>query len=471
MIDLPGRRTVSVRSWFALAAITTFVVVVIVALVSVLVFGASSSSAQDRISHAAATLRDGADDWDDPAWREATADDLGDDDVSFTLFEGGEVRYRSPSGGAPTSGTPPADPTGDAGFGDGAVRSIEVDGSDPLRTAQLHTPLDDESALPEIVRATLFIAAATAAVSLAYGRPIVRSLGAVRQAAGRVAEGDMAVSLPPSRLTEIDEVNTAFEVMTTELDRSLAQQADLEQERRLFVAAIAHDLRTPLFSLRGHLEGLETGIADTPEKRARYLAVASANAQSLDRLVTDLFDHARLEYLDQALRLEALDLVELLQDLVDGLRPRAEERDVTLELRPHRPSGPIEGDRELLIRAASNLVDNAIRHTPPGGRIAITCGVTTDGAWFSVADSGPGIDAADLPHLFEPLYRGNRAPSGTTGGVGLGLAVARRVVVAHHGTLEAANAPTGGAVLTARLPMSQARQDGSGHGDRDGGRP
>src|SRR3546814_10802486 len=100
--------------------------------------------------------------------------------------------------------------------------------------------------------------------------------------------------------------------MTVELNRSLEQQAEVEQERRMFIAAIAHDLRTPLFSLRGYLEGLETGVADTEEKRSRYLSIASEKAKSLELLVADLFDFTRLEYLDQSLHRTQPDLAELL---------------------------------------------------------------------------------------------------------------------------------------------------------------
>lgn len=448
MTDRSGRRTVSVRSWFALAAIAAFVMVVLVVFTSVLFLGDSTSSSQDRISDAADRLRSGADRWHDPAWRREASTRLGADDVTFTLFEGGDELYRSPLA---------SDPVQDPERGDTIARFIEVEGSDPPLTAQVHTPVGADDPVPPIIRATLFIGAVAAAVSLFFGRPIVRSLRAVRQAALRVTDGDTAVSLPRSRITEIEDVNAAFDVMTTALDRSLEQQAELEQERRLFIAAIAHDLRTPLFSLRGYLEGLETGVADTPEKQARYLAIASAKAHSLDRLVADLFDYTRLEYLDPSLRLEGLDLIELLTDLIDGLGPQADAQDLTLELRPHHHAGPIEADRELLTRAITNLIDNAIRYTPAGGRIDITCGTTTDGSWFTVADSGPGIDPSDLPHLFEPLYRGDRARSAATGGAGLGLATAHRVIVAHHGTLEASNSPTGGAVLTARLPAAAVR--------------
>jgi signal transduction histidine kinase len=449
MIGAVRRRTLSVRSWFALAAVTTFSLVVIVVLVSVVFFGASDITAQDRVAHAATVLRDGADRWHDAEWREASAAELDDDEVSFVLLEGGEEIFRSVA----DSGRTIAGDIWDADRGDGIVRFVEVEDSDPPLTAQLYTPLGGDDPVPPIVRATIFIGGIAVAVSLAFGRPFVRSLRAVRQAARSVTDGDMTVSLPRSRITEVDEVNTAFAAMTTELNRSLEQQAALEHERRLFIAAIAHDLRTPLFSLRGYLEGLETGLAATPEQRARYLAIANEKARTLDRLVAELFDYARLEYLGPSMNRTALNLAELMHDVVDGLRPQADEKGLTLELRPHHHSCPIDADRQQLARAATNLIDNALRHTPAGGRVDVACGTAADSAWFTVSDTGPGIDPTDLPHIFQPLYRGDHGAATAAAGAGLGLAIAQRILAAHHGTLEAGNADEGGAVFTATIPI------------------
>lgn len=455
MTTADGRRTLSVRGWFALAAITTFAMVAIVVLAMVLLLGAADYSSQDRIAHATSVLRRGADRWHDPAWRQTITAELQADDVSFVLFEGDDELYRSTGDDRATNGGPAEAGTGglwDADRGDGIIRIIEIEGTDPPLTAHLSTPLGADTPLPALLRATAVIGGVAAAVSLAFGRPFVRPLRAVRQAAHRVSEGDMAGGLPRSRITEVDEVSTAFDAMTAELNRSLQQQAELEQERRMFIAAIAHDLRTPLFSLRGYLEGLESGLADTPDKRARYLAIANEKARTLDALVADLFDYTRLEYLDQSLHVRALDLAELLHDLVDGLRPQADARGVTLQLWPHDHSCPVAADREQLSRAVTNLIDNAIRYTPAGGRVDVTCGTTPERAWFTVSDSGPGIDPHDLPHLFQPLYRSDHARDAATGGSGLGLAIAQRILAAHQGTLEAGNAATGGAVFTATVP-------------------
>lgn len=440
-----GHRTLPVRAWFALAAITTFVLVVVVVLASVQLFGVADRSSQDRLDDASAQLERSVARWRDPAWQAEAAKDLARDDVDFVLLDDGEVIHRSTS----ENERP----------GDFATRLLEV-ASAPTHTARVSTPLRDDNPMSGVLRATLFIGLVAAAVSIAFGRPFVRSLRAIRQAARRVAVGDLAGTLPPSRITELDEVNDAFDQMTTELDHALAQQAELEQGRRLFISAIAHDLRTPLFSLRGYLEGLEAEVADSPEKRARYLAIASAKAQTLDRLVADLFEYTRLEYLDQALQVEPLDLVELLSDLLEGLRPQADAKDLRLVLLPHEHSIPVRADREQLVRAVTNLVDNAIRHSPAGGYVDLSCGCDPEAAWFSVKDSGPGVRPEDLPHLFHPLYRGGV----DQGAAGLGLATAQRILEAHGGSLEVANAATVGAVFTGHLPADSAGFSREGDG-------
>jgi signal transduction histidine kinase len=260
--------------------------------------------------------------------------------------------------------------------------------------------------------------------------------------------------VPDSRVREVAEVGAAFGTMGAALRDSLRRQAAIEQERRLFIGAVVHDLRTPLFSLRGYLEGLSAGVADTPEKRARYVAVAEEKAAALERLVADLFDYTRLEYLEQAPRTQPLDLVALLRRAVEGMRPRAEARGLALRLCAAMPC-PIDADSHLLTRAIENLLDNAVRYTPSGGSVRVSCAEGAEGVAFSVADTGPGIPIADLPHLFTPLYRGESSRNRRTGGAGLGLTIARRIIRAHGGDLRACNGDEGGAIFTASLPAAR----------------
>lgn len=280
------------------------------------------------------------------------------------------------------------------------------------------------------------------------GHMVLRPLTAMSQAARQIAGGDLNITLPEPPLHEVAEVAEAFTAMGKALRASIERESDLEQERRLFVSAIAHDLRTPLFSLRGYLEGLDRGLATTPEKTAKYIHICQEQADTLEHLVADLFTYARLEYLEQTPQREPLELGTLLRTIVDGMRPRAEAKAIAIIADASGTPCPLEGDSHLLTRTIENLLDNALHYTPAGGCIHVRWRHEHDRCVFSVSDSGPGFAAHELPHLFMPLYRGEASRNRQTGGAGLGLAIARRILLAHGGDLRAANGPLGGAELT-----------------------
>lgn len=331
-------------------------------------------------------------------------------------------------------------------------QTMIVENGQELGTIALFAPQRGDG----LARVAAAIALALAVLNAGWQmrRSVVKPLEAMGRAARRIAGGNLDFVLPESRVREIAAVRAAFQAMGDGLRDSIGQQAALEEERRFFVGAIAHDLRTPLFTLRGSLVGLEQGLATSPEKAARYVAVCRQKADQLDRLVDDLFAYTKAEYLEQTLHQEQMALGPLLDRAVEDLQPRARAKGVTVERDGPDDCPPLAGDAHLIGRAVENLLDNALRHTPPGGRIAVRWQMGADRLIFTVADTGPGIAASDLPHLFEPLYRGEASRNRETGGAGLGLAIARRILRAHGGDLTAANGATGGAEFTGWLPFS-----------------
>lgn len=291
-----------------------------------------------------------------------------------------------------------------------------------------------------------------AGVAWFLGRAVLQPLAAMSQTARQIAAGELTFSLPDSGVREVAEVAAAFTAMGEALRSALEHQAGLEQQRRTFIGAVAHDLRTPLFVLRGHLEGLDKGLAESPEKAARYLAICREKADALDRLISNLFAYVRVEYLGEAKESERMDLGDLIRRAVAGFGPLAAAKGVTLELEGPVEPCLLEADSHLLTRALENLLDNAVRYTPPEGVIRVSWQKSATEVRFSVQDQGPGISPRDLPHLFTPLYRGDASRNRRTGGAGLGLAVARRILQAHGGDLTAANALPTGAVFTAAIP-------------------
>jgi signal transduction histidine kinase len=299
--------------------------------------------------------------------------------------------------------------------------------------------------------ATLLVTLAVVAWGL--DRLVLRPLAAMSEAADRIADGDLDVRLPSSQAREVAAVAVAMAGMSSALRTALQRQVALEEERRLFIGSIAHDLNTPLFVLRGYLQGLENRVVTAPEKVAAYVAECRSKVDALARLIADLFAYTKVEYLEQALQREPLDMAGLIRHTVSGLRPIATEKGIELRLDGPEAPCPVVGDRHLLTRAMENLLDNALRHTPAGGEIRVSWGAEGQQCVVQVADTGPGIAAQDLPHLFTPLYRGESSRNRQTGGAGLGLAIARRILQAHCGELVAANCAGGGAVFTVNLPL------------------
>jgi signal transduction histidine kinase len=448
-VTTPRRpRTLPIRRWLALALAALFLAPVLtLGVIGFLAFRETHGpiSIEERVE---TRLEDGVDRWEDPAWQTELAAWLASEDVDVVLVAGTREIYRTAD-----------EPLGGTDETSRLARRHVIPGTVPERVAYIYA--DQRFGPPAELREWFVPVALIAALVLALSgiawflrRSLVDPLTATSDAAHRVAAGELDIALPGSRVREVAELNAAFEGMSAALRRSLEHQAGMEQERRLFISAIVHDLRTPLFALRGSLEGLATGVAGTPEQRERYTAVAREKADALERMIGDLFAFTRVEYLDETPTRERIELAAFLERIVDGLRPRAEAKAVHLAL----DGAPlaIDADPHLLTRAIDNLLDNALRHTPAGGAARVAWRERAGRVEIAVVDTGPGIPAADLPRVFDPLYRGEASRSRRTGGAGLGLAIARRIAVAHGGDLTARNGRDGGAILTIALPATGA---------------
>ena len=457
-------KKLSIRMWLTLALL----LIVMVPVITVILVGfpvLQSEAAQPRYNTIFQEVAANAARWTDPAWQRAETARLASlgKEVVIVANNGQEI-YRS---GADLLAFPSGPVQGAAGgsnfqivaSSDNRVQVAQVmQGKKRLGLIYVYEQLPARTQdWPLPVAGLVALLLVVLAVGWFIGRTFLRPLAALTQAARQIADNDLDVTLPSSRVREIAQVSAAFGAMSVALRDALYRQAELEQERRLFISAIAHDLRTPLFSLRGYLEGLEKGIARTPERVAKYIAVCQEKANALERLIADLFAYAQLEYLEQTPNCEALDLGDLLHKVVSGLHPLAETEGVALLADGPQPC-MTEGDAHLLTRAVENLLENALRYTPAGGTIRLSWHENAGHLTFAVADSGPGIDPRDLPHLFSPLYRGDTSRSRQTGGAGLGLTIARRILLSHGGDLNAGNQPAGGAIFTGSLPSRAQAQ-------------
>jgi signal transduction histidine kinase len=317
-----------------------------------------------------------------------------------------------------------------------------------------------------LVVAALVAAVAAAALSLWLVRRLTRPLLAMERTARAIAGGDLdaRVGLPG---TDVDDefaaVGRAIDTMAAELSRHRSLE-------RAFLMSISHDLRTPLTSIRGYAEAVAEGAADDEESRQRAARIIEAEARRLERLVADLLELARLDAREFSLHLGTIDVAEVARHAALALEPAAREVNVKLAVTgpggsgvsPEGAAAPVMAlaDAERLAQVVANLVENALKYA--ADTVAVSVRAVPGGAEIAVADDGPGIDANDLPRVFERLYTSRRQP-GRKVGTGLGLAIVRELVTAMGGRVDVGPTAEGGTRFVVALPAGgpSGSEDGS----------
>ncbi len=251
---------------------------------------------------------------------------------------------------------------------------------------------------------------------------------------------------------ELSELGHTFNEMAGTIQKGMEDLKQAEKERTDLMANISHDLRSPLTSIRGHLETLFLKEKELSEpERKKFLEIILKNVSSFQKLVEELFDLARLESRQFNLTMETFSLAELVQDVVMKMQPLSQKKKISMEFTPEGLT-PVSGDIALLERVITNILQNALSYTPEGGIIRLKLQKNPDGILFTIQDTGPGIPEKDLPHVFERFYRADKSRTRSLSGTGLGLAIAREIVQRHKGSLSAENAPDGGARISMILP-------------------
>ncbi|MEN8235877.1 MAG: HAMP domain-containing sensor histidine kinase [Actinomycetota bacterium] len=284
----------------------------------------------------------------------------------------------------------------------------------------------------------VFGAATAMGFSVLVSSALTRDLEATAVAARSLESGNLSARTGVERSDEIGTVAATFDRMAGELERRAGEREADEAARRRFLAAIGHDLRTPLASLRAAIEALEDGLAPDPD---RYLRSMDRDIAVLSSLVDDLFLLAKLEEGSVTVERGPVDVTELADEAIEVLAPVAARRDVRLELdADHRAVAT--GGSEAVSRVLRNLLDNAIRYAPAGSAVVVEVR-GEGGAKVRVLDDGPGFDPAFVDDAFDRFTRDDPARERSTGGSGLGLAIARGFVEALDGTIWAEPGPGG----------------------------
>jgi two-component system OmpR family sensor kinase len=298
---------------------------------------------------------------------------------------------------------------------------------------------------------TALLLAALGAAAAVLGSSIARPLERVAQTARALGAGDLRARTGVERRDELGAVARAFDEMAERVEKLVLAQTEL-------LANVAHELRTPLARIRVALDLAEAGDAAVARES---LAEIAEDLSELEGLVNDILASARMDLARSTatsgtppLHKGALDVGRVVSGAAERLRHRHPTRTIEVELEPGLPE--VEGDAGLLRRALDNLLDNARKYSSPATVIRVRAARRAGGVAIEVIDSGEGISPEDLARLFTPFFRGDKSRARATGGVGLGLSLARRIVEAHGGTLVAESTPRVGTTMTVALPAANA---------------
>jgi signal transduction histidine kinase len=289
-------------------------------------------------------------------------------------------------------------------------------------------------------------------VSSSVAGTMSQALRRVEAGAQRIAAGDYAYRLPDEEVGHVRELARLahwFNQMAGSVQDAFEKLRIAEDNRRQLVAALSHDVRTPLASMRAMMEALDDGIVTDPATVQRYRSAIRGEMRHLTVLLDDLFDVARIEAGALKLQYASFAIQDLISDVLEATREQAERAQIHLDGRVDGDLPAIWGDARQIYRVLVNLVQNSLRYTPPGGIVYIRAGVVLDASGpasllVQVIDTGEGIATDDLPHIFTSAYRGEASRKrlmaegdqvAAASGAGLGLAIARGIITAHGGRI------------------------------------
>jgi signal transduction histidine kinase len=311
----------------------------------------------------------------------------------------------------------------------------------------------------------LFALGLSVVVSAAMARRFTTPLRRLTEASRGLAEGDLSRRVPPSQVragsSELAELAVQFNAMADRLEESVEIIRRDRDRSRDFLADVSHELRTPLAALRTFNELLREGADADPEARAEFIESSGQQIERLDWLAQNLLELSKLDSGLVLLDLRPDDLRAAVESAVEQSASAARKRGVNVALR--LPDAPvrIRHDPQRIGQVVANLVANAVKFTPRGGSVAVDVVATPEGARIDVVDSGVGIDADELPHIFERFYRGSRANEARGSGSGLGLAIVRSIVDMHGGAIAVESRIGAGSRFSVSLPRDPRLVEGS----------
>jgi signal transduction histidine kinase len=307
-----------------------------------------------------------------------------------------------------------------------------------------------------ILLAGAIIALIAIFISLLLVRSLTRPLKSLTEAAEQMAKGNYAQRVaPPQSQDEMGRLAVTFNIMADTIESDVNELRLQEQLRRDLIANIAHDLATPLTAIQGFSEALADNVISDDNARQETAQLIGREVQRLRRLVGDVQQMTSLESGRVQLDLAPLDLHSLIDETLAVIGPECEQAGITLENRISPDTPLVLADSDRITQVLLNLLDNARRYTPRGGRIAVEAKPAGNMLSISVSDTGQGINPEDLPHIFERFFKIDRARTGSASGSGLGLSIVKAIITAHGGTISAESKPGEGTRILFSLPFAR----------------
>ena len=274
----------------------------------------------------------------------------------------------------------------------------------------------------------LFAGGMTMVMGYFLSSTITERIIVLQQAANQLAAGERDTRIDVSGRDEVAELSNAFNRMADQLQEAEQNRADL-------IAWVSHDLQTPLTSIQAILEALKDGLIEEPESQQRYLETAQREVKSLSALIDDLFQMAQIDAGGMTLDRSDNSIRDLISDTLETFSHIARKSDIHLEGSIQPGIDIVNIDVQRIGRVLNNLIGNALRYTPPGGKVKIEVNRKDEQIEVHISDTGEGIQPDDLPYIFDRFYRGEKSRSRKTGGAGLGLAISRGIIQAHGGEI------------------------------------
>ncbi len=272
--------------------------------------------------------------------------------------------------------------------------------------------------------------------SIAFSRSISKPLARLQEAAGEISRGNLNYEVVEDGDSEIRDLCRSFEQMRVKLKDSVTTQMKYDDNRKMLVSSISHDLKTPITSIKGYVEGILDGVANTPEKTEKYLKTVYSKACQVDVMIDDLLLYSKLDLNQIPFNFEKTDIVKYFEDCNAEQEPELEKSNISLKFENRlKEHISVMLDRERMRRVIVNIIDNAKKYMDKEkGEISITLRETSSTVIAEIQDNGSGISKEDLPHIFDRFYRADAARSKKSGS-GLGLAIAKQIVEGHGGKI------------------------------------